>query len=136
MSLPVVAIMLVAGAVAVSVVCQSWAGRAAVAVLRGTLRLTVRVVVMALPLPGWLLRMLGAAYGDLAVTALCENGCGQRVSLVGLVECSCGYRSVRNAFAPCVACGVARRFLACPHCGVGILRPGWTTQDFEPRRYR
>lgn len=136
MSLVVVGVVLLAGFVAVSSARQVWAGRLAFTIARMVVSMAMRLIATVLPVPSWLLRTLGAVYGDRAQTAVCQNGCGQTVSLVGLVQCSCGLANVRHAFAPCVACGLALRHMACPHCGLGILRPGWSTQGFEPRRYR
>lgn len=136
MTAAVFALMLLGFVMAYRFVTQTWAGAAAAWIVSLVVRLMLRAVGAAIPLPGSLLRSVGAVYGDLATTAVCENGCGQRLSLVGLVECRCGFRSVRHAFSPCVACGTALRFMTCPHCGLGILRPGWSTQGFEPRRYR
>lgn len=135
MSLAVVALVLLAGVVAVSAARKTLAGRLAFLVIRRATFFMLRILAGVVPLPSWLVRALGAAYGDRAELAICD-GCGEAVSLVGLMTCSCGHTSVRRVFAPCIACGVALRFVGCPHCGQAVMRPAWFTQGYEPRRYR
>lgn len=133
--LAVAALVLLVCAVAVSVARRTLAGRAAFLVSRRATTFMIRVVGAIVPLPSCLTRVLGAAYGDRAEVAACE-GCGEAVSLVALMTCSCGHTAVRRAFAPCIACGSTLRFVGCPHCGHAVMRPAWFTQGHEPRRYR
>jgi hypothetical protein len=81
-------------------------------------------------------RAIGALWGDWTRTVRCVNGCGRVLPTVAIVTCkACQYRSMRSLFAPCPACGSARRHVRCPHCRISLPRPLLWTQPQPPRHY-
>ncbi len=87
--------------------------------------------------PTSLIRAMGTWWGDRATTIRCVNGCKKKLPAVAVVTCrACRYRSRRNVFAPCPACGVTRKHIHCPRCRMSIPRRALWTLPQLPRSYR